>query len=37
MVQRIFKAIAVAASFGLLAASISVSTPVLVAGVADVR
>ena len=28
MVQRIFKAVAVAASFGLLAASISVSTPV---------
>jgi hypothetical protein len=28
MVQRFFKAVAVAASFGLLAASISVSTPV---------
>jgi hypothetical protein len=28
MVQKIFKAVAVAASFGLLAASISVSTPV---------
>jgi hypothetical protein len=28
MVQRIFKAVAVAASFGLLAASITVSTPV---------